>query len=721
MTTATATADAAAILAGPWTRLRDRHRRHEGHRALVGGLLRAGVSAEDVTVLVGRLCELTADDEADKRLQLVDDTAARLAADQTVEGWPSLIKLLGDGGEAIVRDVQQALGIGGRRVVAEYPYEDEAGVLRFQTVRFEPKDFRQRRPDGKGDWIWDLKGIERLLYRLPELVSADPSAIVYLPEGEKDVDALRALGLVATCNPMGAGKWQSRFKGPLRNRHVVILADNDDKGRDHARQVARGLSGVAASVKLLELPGLPQAGDVSDWLAAGGTAEDLARLVEAAPPWQDGVPAQPTPPPILPVDPPWPDPLADEAFHGLAGDVVRVLEPASEADPAALLFQGLVAFGNQVGRGPHFRVEADTHYTNEYVVLVGRTSKGRKGVSWGQSLRPLAPADATWATDRIQGGLSSGEGLIAAVCDPVTTRQPVKEKGRVVDYEDVVTNPGVADKRLLVLETEFANVLKQTERQGNTLSVIVRHAWDTGNLRTLTKNNPVHATGAHVSIVGHITDDELRRYLSVTETANGFANRFLWVCARRSKVLPEGGEPDAQALADVQTRLAEAVAFARRVGEMRRDEGGRAIWREIYGELSEGRPGLSGALLSRAEAHVMRLGLLYALLDCSAAISAEHLLAALALWQYVEQSVRHVFGDRLGDPAADELLRLLRGCPDGMTRNAMMDYFGRNLSSDRIGRALGLLLQHRLARCERQETGGRPAERWFAASGAVGR
>jgi hypothetical protein len=326
----------------------------------------------------------------------------------------------------------------------------------------------------------------------------------------------------------------------------------------------------------------------------------------------------------------------------------------------------------------------------------------------------LAPADEAWDNERVQSELSSGEGLIWAVRDPITKRERIKERDSV-RYEDVEADPGVSDKRLLVFEPEFASVLKQTERQGNTLSTVIRQAWDSGCLRTLTKNTPAKATGAHVSIIGHITCEELRRYLSTTEIANGFGNRFLWICVDRSKALPEGGEPDPQALADVQTRLAAAVTSARSVGEMHRDDEARELWRGVYGALSEGRPGLTGALLGRAEAHVMRLALLYALLGCSPAIGAPHLLAAVALWRYVEQSVRHVFGDSLGDPLADDLLRLLRGCPAGLTRNELMNYLGRNQSSERIGRALGLLLSHHLARREQEQTGGRPAERWYAA------
>jgi hypothetical protein len=410
---------------------------------------------------------------------------------------------------------------------------------------------------------------------------------------------------------------------------------------------------------------------------------------------------------------PWPDPPAEEAFHGLAGRIVRTIEPSTEADPAALLVQVLVGFGNLAGRSAHFKVEADCHRGNEFAVLVGKTSKARKGTSWGRVIRLLQEADEQWFTERIASGVSSGEGIIWAVRDPIQKRERIKEKGEV-RYEDVEADPGIADKRLLLYEPEFANVLRQTERQGNTASVILRQAWDGCRLRSLTKNSPACATDAHVSLVGHITSEELQRYLTQTETANGFANRFLFVCAERSKLLPEGGAVDAAAWEALRGELVEAFAFAKAAGEVKRDEEARSLWYEVYGELSEAKPGLAGALLARAEAHVMRLALLYALLDRSAAIQAPHLLAGLAFWDYCERSVRYVFGDSLGDPVADELLRLLRGCPNGLTRTEIRDYFQRNASADRIGRALGLLLQHKLARREQEQTGGKPAERWFA-------
>jgi hypothetical protein len=421
-----------------------------------------------------------------------------------------------------------------------------------------------------------------------------------------------------------------------------------------------------------------------------------------------------------PEAPRWPASPGEEAFGGLAGIIVRTIEPSTEADPAALLAQTLIAFGNAIGRGPHFRVESDRHHANEFVVLVGRTSKARKGTSWGRIRGLMERAEEAWTREQIASGVSSGEGIIWAVRDPITARERVKERGEAPHYEDVEKDPGVADKRLLLYEPEFANVLKQTERQGNTASVVLRQAWDGSNvLRTLTKNSPARATGAHVSLIGHITAEELQRYLTQTESANGFANRFLFVCTDRSKLLPEGGHVDPAALAELGDELAASIKFARGVGEVRRDEEARVLWREVYGELSNGKPGLAGALLARAEAHVMRLSLLYALLDRSPCIRAPHLLAALALWDYCDRSVRYIFGDSLGDDVADELLRLLRGYyPNGVTRTEIRNYFQHNAPAARIGKALGVLLQHKLARMERVETDGRPAERWFATAKA---
>lgn len=178
------------------------------------------------------------------------------------------------------------------RIVAQYDYRNEAGNVVFQVVRYEPKDFKQRRPDGKGGWTWSVKGVRVVPYRLPELL-AEPARPVVVVEGEKDADALARMGVLATCNAGGAGKWTAEHAAFLRGRRVVVVPDNDAAGRNHAEQVAGSLQGIAELVRVVELPGLPDKGDVSDWIAAGGTKDELLRLAEAAPDWTPD--AQPWP------------------------------------------------------------------------------------------------------------------------------------------------------------------------------------------------------------------------------------------------------------------------------------------------------------------------------------------------------------------------------------------------------------------------------------------
>lgn len=409
---------------------------------------------------------------------------------------------------------------------------------------------------------------------------------------------------------------------------------------------------------------------------------------------------------------PWPQPLSNDAYHGLAGEIVHAIEPHTEADPAAMLLQLLTAFGNVIGRHAYFVADGVDHYTTMDCVLIGETSKSRKGTSWGHIARLFRSVDETWAGDHITEGLSSGEGLIWHVRDPSTKRIWSKEnKQRDAEAQD----DGVTDKRLLIQESEFASVLRAISRQGNTLSPVVRLAWDSGDLRTLTKNSPTKATGAHISIIGHITRDELVRYLDRTEVGNGFGNRIIWACVKRSKCLPEGGNISSVDFDGMVRRLGDAVRKAHSNVEMKRDKEARGLWIDVYSSLSEGMPGLFGALTSRAEAQVLRLSMIYALLDGSTVVGVNHLKAALAVWSYAADSVRYVFGDSLGDPVADELLKALNATPRGLTRTEIRDFFGRNRKSDQIDRVLVLLVERRLAVCRQESTGGRPVTRWFSA------
>ncbi len=212
-----------------------------------------------------------------------------------------------------------------RRIVATYDYVDADGTVIYETVRYSPKGFCQRRPDGHGDWIWQnaLDGVPRVPYRLPELL-ASPTRTLFIVEGEKDADRLASAGFVATCNASGAEKWTDALSEHLRGRaRVVVLPDNDGAGRRHGQGVARSVTTVALlpDVRVIELPGLSEGGDISDWLDSGHDVEELKRLVTETPRWK------PTATPNTPAD----DQLRADA--AVLGELARHAHLRGTLDP----------------------------------------------------------------------------------------------------------------------------------------------------------------------------------------------------------------------------------------------------------------------------------------------------------------------------------------------------------------------------------------------------
>jgi hypothetical protein len=200
--------------------------------------------------------------------------------------------------------------------------------------------------------------------------------------------------------------------------------------------------------------------------------------------------------------------------------------------------------------------------------------------------------------------------------------------------------------------------------------------------------------------------------------ANGFANRFLFCLVRRSKLLPHGGHfPDAE-LQKLSKRVDEAVKFAQKAGRVTMSDAAAKAWTEAYKELSADRPGLLGAVTARAEAQVIRLSLIFALLDSKDTIDTAHLEAALAVWAYCDESANLIFGNSLGDPVADDILLALRRSTGGMTRTDISNLFGRNRTSGQISAALEMLLKLGRAKFETKQTAGRPVETWFAIGGS---
>jgi hypothetical protein len=364
----------------------------------------------------------------------------------------------------------------------------------------------------------------------------------------------------------------------------------------------------------------------------------------------------------------------------------------------AILLQSMVMFGNAIGRGTFFQVGPDRHFGNEFLLLVGETSSARKGISFSESRRLFRMADSDWEGDHISAGLKSGPGLI----------QHLMHLGG--------ENAPDPDKRLLQVETEFVTVLRSL-RSG--LSDVLRDAWDGQDLKNLTKKDPLSVEAPHVSIIGHITPREFVQSLPESESENGLLNRFLVATLPgRAKLLPDGGNLRETELEFLAERLAAAIDFGKSHGQMGRSPMASECWQEFYALLERDRPTpLLNNLLQRGSPHVVRLSMLYALLDQSPIVEVEHLEAALAVFRYVEESVTRIFGDHLASPIADRLLSALRrASPDGLTRQFIIEnVFQRNVKARDLDETLGDLTGTGQVRVEVDKaTGGRPKETWFA-------
>lgn len=405
---------------------------------------------------------------------------------------------------------------------------------------------------------------------------------------------------------------------------------------------------------------------------------------------------------------PFPEPPDPIVYRGVVGDIVKLIEPHTESDPVGIQIQILTAIGNVVGRSVWFVVEDTKHHGNLYPVIVAFSSTGRKGTGLSRAKMAVSDIDKDWLDKRWVSGLSSSEGLLWAVRDPIFGKD---KKGNTITTDD-----GVGDKRLIVVESEFASVLNQFSRTGNTLSPILRDAWDGKEvLQTLTKNSPAKSTGAHISIIGHITHADIEQSLARCEMQNGFGNRCLWFSTKRSKLLPNGGSVPKDELARLSGILARNINLVKGAERIDRDANAQRLWNGLYYSLEEERSGLVGALSSRAAAQVTRLSLIYAISEGKVEIAEEHLLAATGLWEYSLASIRHIFGSRTGDRATDEIeKRLIQAGTKGLTRTEIHTLLGGHTGQKEIQSALERLQLAGKARMEKGQTAGRPTETWFS-------
>jgi hypothetical protein len=363
--------------------------------------------------------------------------------------------------------------------------------------------------------------------------------------------------------------------------------------------------------------------------------------------------------------------LDDAAFLGIVGEILHAIEPETEADIVGVLLSFLCAFGNAVGNGPHVNVGASRHCANLNVSLTGDTASG-KGQAWDIAKR-LMSFDDEWLKSSIAYGLSSGEGLVERINDPID--------------DDKLKIP--EQKRLLCLETEFARPITAMRREGNTLSPLLRSAWDGQTLEIMTRGkSKLRASNAHVSVLAHVTIEELQKLLKGSiEIVNGFGNRFLWTLVRSSKSLPHGG--NVAVLNPFTDRLKKIIEQAKLIGEVKRSKEADELWESVYAGLKESKPGTWGKSVERGRPYVVRLSLIYALLDCSPIIHTHHLQAALAVWRYCEDSAFAIFSD---DDLTLRLRSLINQKP-GIMKTELRQAVSHSIKTDVFDSALRWLIQ----------------------------
>jgi hypothetical protein len=394
--------------------------------------------------------------------------------------------------------------------------------------------------------------------------------------------------------------------------------------------------------------------------------------------------------------------------HGIVGDFMRRVEFETEAHPVALASTLLVALGSVIHRGPHYVVGRTRHHVNLFLAVVGNTGAGRKGTGGDIVADCVRLADPYWAEACQSPNLVSGEGVIDALRDRVEKIVP-KKGGGPDEFETVVVDPGIEDKRLLITCAELVSAFKAGNRENSVLSQTLREAWDGKTLRTMAKNAARTATDPHLSIIGHATRHELVKVARESDIFGGTYNRFLFVLSERARLLPHGGDLDD--LGTVPARIADVVTFARTVGRMRRTPEADRLWETVYGELTTTTGSdLLAAVLSRGEAQTLRLSMLFALAAGRAEITADDLAAALDLWRYSAASARVIFAG-VQDGLFNRIVETITAEP-GITRTGLHKRLGWKLGSGQLLEALARVRAAGLATCEKLQTAGRPSERW---------
>jgi hypothetical protein len=385
-------------------------------------------------------------------------------------------------------------------------------------------------------------------------------------------------------------------------------------------------------------------------------------------------------------------PSADPAMYaGILGEITEVAQPTTEADPAGIYASLLGGASAVIGPDPHVQIGSRRHPLLVWPLLLGRTGSGRKGEATATAGKFLRIAESDDYSKITVSGLSSGEGLIERISDD----RPEQ------------------DRRLYVIEAEFASVMARCKRDGSTLAAVLRQAWD-GEALAVMNRNQLKASSSHIAITGHISPRELRLRLAEADLSGGTYNRFLPIYVERPKLLAFPSGVGDFVTGKLSARLRECIRAARQCGRIELDGPARRLWeRDIYPELTgaDDDDEADAQFTRRAAPYCLRIAALLAALDHRSLMGKRDLIASAALVRYSITSARYVLDKQLRDPRLDRISRAIDGAGSkGITRTDISALFSRNVTKEVLDELLADLVSSGEYAITRRSTGGRPAE-----------
>lgn len=553
----------------------------------------------------------------------------------------------------------------------------------------------------------------------PPFPNGSPGSLVMVSVIPGLATEMRKVVLPAACYDY---EWPQLKEFVIGRRVAVVYCGK--KGHGHAplaagaieRELTPELVGTIDLTELFGFDGNPE-GFVSWWEEASGMGSQFGDgaaflgLVDRKTKWR------PAPRPFSAIGldddesagPDVKDPIGfvdPRAFHGVLGRLALQTQRETEADPLAVMMHLLTFFGARVGRGPHFVVSGTRHRLNLFEAIIGTSGSSRKGTAGDVARAIWGMVDEEFTRENIHDGLNSGKGLLIQLRDASISKD---SKGRPVQDE------GVTDKRRAYLEDELGSVFKSGHRESENLLDLLRKFWDGKDVIRSNTKEPTRVTDGHLSLIGHLTPDDLCSTLTEQDKGNGTANRFEFLWCRASKVLPDGGNVfdllrDFLS-AEIQ-ELREVLNFAKDVGEIKRDPSIKGSWETLYRSMRAVPPGRIGAFYVRAPMIVMRRAALFALADRSRLVQEAHVSASLAIWEHSVRTLRYIFRDDV-DPQAERILAALDEKPEGMTKRELIAAFNNHIKARALDGLLErLLVQSQIVASGPESRGGRPAIRY---------